>query len=407
MDDLEKQFFANNSNDLSAEFFAEPVKEQTETNKRGANLAGAIRNIAQATPFIGTYADEAEALARMLAYNPRNYSYEQLRKNAEESALGNIENTGYGKALNIGANLAENAVVAGLTGGATLLPPVSAAQGAIEGFGKGDDLGSRLAWAGAGGSLGYIVPTALNRVLPTATVQKSIIENATKSKNTARQIIAKALQQGATPEEIIAKEVPKGMRPNLWANLRRNFTGKNALREPILEQASETVSKPYTEYIKEEVEAVAPKYAFKLGKEIEKMKLDQLGEDIVGEFDPRQYVMDAVNKVMRSASEEEKVLVAGAVEDAIAKRGVAKKLTTVAIERPISSSSGSFWNIGRRAIAPLQNIADLGLLRAMRVKTPNYVPETLAGRLFNRYTPNIVRGATDAAIENYELNTLK
>ena len=60
MSDLEKQFFAQRDN-LETQFFTEAPKE---TTKRGANLGGALRNIAQATPFVGTYADEAEALLR-------------------------------------------------------------------------------------------------------------------------------------------------------------------------------------------------------------------------------------------------------------------------------------------------------------------------------------------------------
>ena len=41
-------------------------EDLTVRTPRGANLAGALRNIAQATPFLGTYADEAEGLIRSL-----------------------------------------------------------------------------------------------------------------------------------------------------------------------------------------------------------------------------------------------------------------------------------------------------------------------------------------------------
>lgn len=371
---------------------------------RGANFGGALRNIAQATPFIGTYADEAEGLVRSLQ---KGEDFEKWRKNAEESALGNIENTSYGRPLNIGANMAENAIVAYLTGGATLLPPVSAAQGAIEGFGRGSDLGERATQAGVGAGLGFVVPQVFNRLFPTKTTQTALMNSLAKSKDATKSVVAKALQQGTTPEDVIAQEVPKGMRQDLWANMRRGFTGRDTFRKPVLEQASSVVSTPYSEYIEKEIANVSPKYASKIGKEIEKQKLDELGEDIVGEFDPRQYVMNAVNKVMKSAPIEEQEMVAQTMENAIAKRGVAKKLTSVAIERPISSGSGSIWTFLRRANAPIQNLWDALTLRGMTTGTVNAEPKNALERILNFYTPNSVRGAADALIENYERESLK
>lgn len=400
MNDLEKQFFAQ-SDDLETQFFAEAPKD---TTKRGANLAGAIRNVAQATPFIGTYADELEAAVRA---GEKGLDYETWRRNAEESALGNIANTGYGRGLEIGTSLAENALLAGLTGGATLMPTISAIQGAVEGFGRGSDVGERTAQAIVGGGLGFAIPTALNRVLPTKTVQNQIIKEATKSKDAIKSIIAKALQKETTPEDVIAREVPRGMRPDLWAGIRRAATAENAFRKNVLKQASETYSKPYEEYIVEEIGNVVPKYAQKLGAEIENMKLDQLGEDIVGEIDPRKYVMDAVNKVMKSASQEEKDLAVDAMEQAIAKRGVAKKLTSAAMERPINPSSGSVWNWLRRINAPIKNLSNEGLIRAMTVGTPNYEARNALERMLNFYTPNWLRGGLDTFLENYERETIK
>ena len=404
MDDLEKQFFANDSNDLSAEFFAEPVKEQAETNKRGANLAGAIRNVAQATPFIGTYADEAEGLIRSMV---EPGGYETWRRNAEESAQGNIENTGYGRALNIGTNLAENALLTGLLRGKNLMPGISALQGAVEGFGRGSDIGERTSQALVGGGLGYVVPTALNRILPTKTVQKMMTEKLANGKDGLGKIIARSILQKTTPEDVIAREVPKGMRPDLWANVRRGSVGENVMRKVVQKQASDVVSMPYEEYIVKEVGGVAPKYASKLGRAMEKLKLDQLADDVVGEFDPRAVVMDAVNDVMKGAPQTTREAVGQAVSDAVAKRGVAKKLTTATIERPVSTGSGSIWNMARRLASPLRNAYNYGTMRALTVGTPNFVPGSLLERLSNRYTPDVVRGGLDALIEDYERRSLK
>ena len=371
---------------------------------RGANWAGAIRSVAQATPFIGTYADELEGLIRA---GEAGKDYETWHRNAEESALGNIENTSYGRGLNLGTNLAENAIVSALTRGATLMPGMSAAQGLIEGFGRGKDIGSRTANAAVGGALGYIIPTALNRILPTKTTQKAMIDAATKSTNAPLAFTARALKQGTTPEDVIAREVPKGMRPDLWANIRRNSVGENVIRKTVQKQASDVVSMPYEEYIEREIRDVAPEYAAKLGQEMKRTKLDQLGEDIVGEFDPRDYVIDAVNKVMKSAPNADKEIVGQAMADAVAKRGVAKKLTTATIERPVSTGSGSIWAMGRRLVSPLRNLYNYGTMRALTLGTPNYVPGNLVGRLTNWYTPNTVRGALDALVEGYETGTLK
>ena len=379
-------------------------EDLTVRTPRGANLAGALRNIAQATPFLGTYADEAEGLVRSLK---RGEDFEKWRRNAEESALGNIENTSYGRGLNIGTNLAENALATFLTGGATLLPPVSALQGAIEGFGRGSDLGERTAQSTVGAGIGFVVPQALNRLLPTKTTQTALMNELAKGKDATKSIFAKALQQGITPEEVIAREIPKGMRPDLWANMRRNFTGRNTFRKPIIEEASSVVSTPYSEYIEKEIANVAPKYASKIGNEMEKLKLDELGEDIVGEIDPRQYAISAVNKVMKSAPAKEQDLVAQTMEDAIAKRGVAKKLTNVAIERPISSGFGSIWNMLRRANAPIQNLWDSLTLRGLTAGTVNAEPKNALERILNFYTPNAARGAIDTLIEEHERKTLK
>jgi hypothetical protein len=306
-----------------------------EKTPRGANVAGAIRNVAQATPFVGTWADEIEG-AVLSPFLPGDY--ETWRKNAEESALGNIENTKYGRALELGTNLAENAIITALLRGANLTPAFSALQGAIEGAGRGNDSGERLANSLLGGGLGYVVPSVLNRVFPTKTIQKYATDKAAKSSNALVSLVGKAIKGSTNPEDVIVKEVPKGMLPDLWAKLRRAATGENVLRKAVLDSASKNVSTPYARYIEEEVRTVSPKYASKIGKEIEKYRLDDLGEDIVGQIDPRQYVMEAVNKVMRMASGEERQAVSDVLAGAIARRGTAKKLVSTMIERPISLS---------------------------------------------------------------------
>ena len=218
MNDLEQQFFANDDN-LESQFFAEQQKEET---KRGANFGGVLRNVASATPFLGPWADEAEAglrAAKQYIYNidptvskekKSDKTWKELynvyKKNAEESAKGNIENTGYGKALNIGTNIAENAALGAATLGATLMPGLSGLQGAIEGFGKGDNWRDRTENAILEGTISTVVPAAFNRIFPTKTVQDAMVKSASNSKNALKSIIGKSILQKTTPEDIIARE---------------------------------------------------------------------------------------------------------------------------------------------------------------------------------------------------------
>jgi hypothetical protein len=412
MDDLEKQFFANSTNDLSAEFFAEPVKEQQETSSRGANLGGAIRNVAQATPVIGTYADEAEGLLRSM-FQPGGY--EKWRRNAEESAQGNIENTGYGKALNIGANIAENTILAGLTGGATLLPGVSGVQGAIEGFGEGNNWRDRAENAAFGGTIGFVVPTALNKILPTKSTQSRLLtslakrplETTSPDSKVSQTIIARALQQGTTPDQIIVNQVSKGYRDNLLGNLGRAGVGEDVYRGLLMKNMAELRRPGYATYIGERIDDVLPGWGKKFMNEVESLEAKELGEDIFEKTDPRKIVKTAVNKVMKGASAEERELASKTMENAIAVQGVAKKTLPTLKAKPVSTGSGALWNFARRLGTPIRNLNNYGTMRALTLGTPNYQPGNLVGRLTNWYTPNTVRGALDALAEGYENRSLK
>lgn len=383
-----------------------PWEENLEVKTpRGANFAGAVRNVAQNIPVIGPYADEAEGLARSLIGGG---DYEMWRRNAEQSALGNEQNTGYGRALGLGTNLAGNIGLAALTSGATLLPGVSAVQGGIEGFGRGDDLGSRTAQAGAGAALGAVIPAAFNRIFPTKSVQTAVTKSlAEKAELTPQKIVARAIQEQTTPEDVIAREVPRSMRPELWSSIRRESVGENVYRKALQEQAGKVYNKPYAEFIAEEVGSVSPKYASQLSKEMEKLKLDQLGEDIVGEIDARSVVMDAVNKVMRNAPAAEKEAVAGAMDNAIARWGIAKQMSRATMKKPLPAGNWSIGQLARKISAPARNLWNAGTLRAMTAGTPNQVSTSLLEKLTNRTVPDWSRSLLDAYVEDYERRSLK
>lgn len=380
-------------------------EELTVATPRGANFGGAVRNVAQNIPVVGTYADEAEGLARSLI---QGGDYEMWRRNAEQSALGNERNTRYGRALGIGTNLAGNIGLTAATGGLTLLPPFSAAQGAIEGFGRGDDLGSRTAQSATGAAIGAVVPAVFNRILPTKTVQTAMTKKLAESADLAPQkIIARAIETGTTPENVIAQEVPRSLRPELWSSIRRESVGENVFRKTLQKQAGEVYDQPYAEFIAKEIGTVAPKYASKFSKELEKLKLDQLGDDIIGEIDARSLVTNAVNRVMKGASQAEKEAVAGAMDNAIARWGVAKKMSSATMKRPLPAGNWSFGQLARKISSPGRNIWNAGTMRALTAGKSDPPSRTLLQSLTDRTVPDWSRALLDSYIENYELESLK
>lgn len=382
--------------------FAEKYNAEQQANKekleRGADyLAG------ETLPVIGTWVDELGAIkhsaisdktykeAHKEIEEAREYAREQFKEKAKQ---GNWLTRNVLRYSPEAANVINNALLAIPTGGATLMPGVSGLQGAIEGAGMGDDIGERTANAVFGGTISYALPAMFNKFLPTKGVQQQTINQlASQTDDMSKAVFAKALKYGTTPEEVISKTIPKGMRPDLWSNIRRNSVGEDVFRGALQKSASRVVSQPYEEYVEGALKKVVkPDLAKKLGETIQKARLDELGDDIVGVYDPRQIVMDAVNKVMKKAPVAQKELVGQTMSDAIARRGVAKKLTTATVKKPISTASGSIMSILRRANAPLRNLSNLGTMRTMTTNT--LLPEWL-------------RGGLDAAIEAQQFGSLK
>lgn len=381
--------------------FAEKYNAEQQENKEKYNKGAAFYALEQ-IPVIGTWTDEAAARIAAIGdksyeeahkeiEEARDYTKKQFKENAEQ---GNWLARNVLRYAPEAANIANNALLATATGGATLMPGVSGLQGALEGAGMGNDVGERTANAIFSGGISYAIPAAFNKFLPTKGVQQQTINQlASQTDDMSKAVFAKALKYGTTPEEVISKTIPKGMRPDLWSNIRRNAVGEDVFRGALQKSASRVVSQPYEEYVEGALKKVVkPDLAKKLGETIQKARLDELGDDIVGVYDPRQIVMDAVNKVMKKAPVAQKELVGQTMSDAIARRGVAKKLTTATVKKPISTASGSIMSILRRANAPLRNLSNLGTMRTMTTNT--LLPEWL-------------RGGLDAAIEAQQFGSLK
>lgn len=328
---------------------------------RGANLGGYIRNVAQNIPLLGTRADELEATIRSnktgLAAGMMGFSglsrllqndaeYEKYRRNAEESALGNEENAPYGKAAAWGTNIAGNMALAALTRGLTLNPFVSAAQGIIEGSGRGSNDEERAINAAVAGSINFAVPAVFNKIAPTKSITtktlnkyaKRSLETAKNNKDVSKIIIAKSIKEGVEPSEIIANEVSKGYRPALWSNLERASEGEDVLRGYLYKSAAESRRPLYDQYIEQEVRKVSPEYATKIGQNIKKLKLDEKGTDLLANFDSKEIARNAINETMRDASQAERATVENAINNAFAKRGVGDKMLEILVPKPTQTA---------------------------------------------------------------------
>lgn len=436
MNDLEMQFFDNQDNDLESQFFG-AASATKQPAKRGANFGGGVRSFLNGIPLVGEWTDEIEASIRAgsdgqkmesarkflqslsdeeKAYyreNPRELgrattraedadyeaAYDMYAQNARDSVAGNLENTGYGLPLNIGTNILGDLGLAYLTGGATLIPSVSAAQGVLEGAGRGSGAGERVPNALAGGTVGAVVPAILNKILPTGAVQKQITNKLSKqSDNVLRKVFADSVKNGENPIENIARTVSKGERPAFLQQIRRDAVGNNAMRKPIYEVAVDNVNTPYTRYIGEAIEDAAPGYGAKIADNIGLRQLEELGDDILMNLDVRPIVTDAINTTMRGAPDAAREAVAGAAEKAIAERSVSKMLTKALTPKPINTNSGSIWSFLKRFYSPIDESINKGLVRQMTTGLEgqtSQIPFGLGRKLLSEPT----RGGIDALLE--------
>lgn len=348
-----------------------------EEEKRGVNLGGYVRNVAQALPVIGTYTDEIEASIRS---NSGDKSYEEYLKNARESFEGNLKNAPYAKAVNIGSGIAGNAVLAALTGGATLLPSVSSAQGAIEGFGAGEGTGNRIARAGIGAGVGYAVPAIMNKILPTKNVaEKTITKYAEKpllnKGNTITTTLAKALKSGDEPVSVIAKESTRGTRPAIFKGLQQSLKGNDKQAQMLYDSALRNVDYEggFVQYMKDRMpDNISDALKKRLGKGFDALKgtFDATtadGDIIINENLPN-LIDNVINTVARSAKPAEKQAIKTAATKAFADRSVAKEITKKIIPQNLVGQVGNqISNIApwRVITRPASNISNAGTLRTM------------------------------------------
>lgn len=378
---------------------AEQYNAQQEENRDKINTGSAILALGT-LPFVGTWADEATA--RIAAIGDKSYeeahkeieeARDYTKKKFEENAKkGNWVERNIAYYTPEAARILNEGIAATATGGLTLMPGVSGLQGAIEGAGIGDDLGSRVGNAIVSGTISTAIPAAFNKLLPTKGVQEQTIKTLAKSKDPLKKYTAEAIKAGTTPEVVISRKVSKGMRPQLWSDIGRYSIGENVFRKNLQEKASDVVSTPYEQYVKKQIAKYLPEYADSFSEEYTKQVAKKIGGKTLVEADKRAIVTDTINKITKKASEETKDIMRKVMNMSRANRKVATGITNTALYRPVKPDSGSLYSFYRRLSAPLRNLSNLGTYRTITT---------------NALVPEFVRGGLDAALENWQKNTVK
>ena len=249
--------------------------------ERGANWAGTARAAAQGVPAVGSYADEAEALARtggmkksdlLYMVNPGmglsiigskmvagakklqtpegKAEYEKYLNNARESTEGAFKNTpARAYAANIGTGIVGEAALAALTSGASLTPAAQGAMGAVYGYGAGEgDWENRTKTAAIMGTASAALPLAGKYVI--APGAKAVFSAGKKVYNK----IGEKIVEKKIPETVKAlKKVadPKTAKTALYINP-KGETDMNVL-STVMNTADDyaTQAKVATELVKE------------------------------------------------------------------------------------------------------------------------------------------------------------
>lgn len=381
------------------DFITDKFHKMNEPYERGGNTGGGLRYALSNLPIIGSAIDEAEAGVRSLFGDK---SYEEYLKNARDSAKGaerifkeeTKDSNWLVRHAPSAINITGNAMLTGLTGGATLMPWVSAGQGALEGYLRGEGVGNRAAQAGLGGAVGYAVPAVLNKILPTKTVQANTLKQLSKSSNPLEKYTADAIRSGTTPEQVIAQRVEKGMRPQLWSDINRASVGESVFRKSMQKSASKAISTPYEDYVEQAIRKELPEYADAFAEQYAKDVAKKVGKKTLVEADKRELVMNAVNKVTKKAAEETKQVMRKVMNQVRANRGVADEMTSRAVFRPIAPDSGAIYSFLRRGTSPLRNMWNYGLMNTVKNNYGQYIPDWL-------------RSGLDSVIESWQQGAIK
>lgn len=425
---------------------------KTEEKQRGRNLGGALRFVAQQVPIIGSRADELEASIRADEQGVKDYlaslseqekqkmrsdkdyavkkikerpesfkeeAYSKMLKNAQESyqgaerafdentAKGNWFDRNIGKYAPAGIAIAGNVPVTVATGGANLLPSVSALQGAVEWSGKGEDAEQKAILGGIGGGLSYILPAGLNKLFPTKSVTQSTVNKYASdkllgAKKPYETVVAKTIKTGKDPVAVIAEESTRGTQPAIIKNLQKALKGNDAQAKVVYESAVKNVdyarnSGGFVKYIKDRLPSnLSEKTKDTLSRlfdNAEKTMYNMTGEgDVLVRNDIREVVDSVINQGMKGASVAEKQAVKDAAVKAFAERGVSLSITNKLVPQNMIGNLGNQTSMIRpdRIITrPLSNLLNRGTLNTLQGKSiigkqPSDVARTIVDALIKQ-----------------------
>lgn len=425
---------------------------KTEEKQRGRNLGGALRFVAQQVPIIGSRTDELEANIRADEQGVKDYlaslseeekqkmradkdyavkkikerpesfreeAYQKMLKNARESyqgaerafyentAKGNWFDRNIGKYAPAGIAIAGNVPITVATGGANLLPSVSALQGAIDWSGQGEDAEQKAILGGIGGGLSYILPAGLNKLFPTKSVTQSTVNKYASgkllgAKNPYETVVAKTIKTGEEPVAVIAKESTRGTEPAILKNLQKALKGNDAQAKLVYDSAVKNVDYArnaggFTKYIKDRLpKNLSEKVSDNLSKGFAKLEdlfegVSANGDILVKENLPNM-IDSVINEVMRGASATERSAVKSAATKAFAERHISKEISKKLIPQDMIGNIGnqaSMIRPDRIITRPVSNLLNRGTLNTLQGKSiigkqPSDVARTIVDALLKQ-----------------------
>lgn len=422
---------------------------KTEEKQRGRNLGGALRFVAQQVPIIGSRTDELEANIRADEQGIKEYlsslseeekqkmradkdyavkkikerpesfreeAYQKMLKNARESyqgaerafyentAKGNWFDRNIGKYAPAGIAIAGNVPITVATGGANLLPSVSALQGAIDWSGQGEDAEQKAILGGIGGGVSYILPAGLNKLFPTKSVTQSTVNKYASgkllgAKKPYETVVAKTIKTGEEPVAVIAKESTRGTQPAIMKNLQMALKGNDAQAKLVYDSAVKNVDYEggFIKYIRDRLPSnlsdKVKKTLSSLFDKAEQAMYNMTDEgDVLVRNDIREVVDSVVNQGMKGASIAEKQAVKDSAVKAFSERAVALNVRNKLIPQNMIGNIGnqvSMIRPDRIITRPVSNLLNRGTLNTLQGKSiigkqPNDVARTIVDALLKQ-----------------------
>lgn len=379
------------------EFIKDQYTDLYDQKYPGRDLSGALRFVGSKIPVVGEGLDEAEAFVK--AANPLgSKSYDEYLKHARESRAGaeqafkeNVANGNWfdrnvGKYAPIALAATGDAALATATGGATLIPKIAGAQGAIEGYLSGQGTANRAINAALMGGLRYGITSVMNKIFPTKDVAEKTVKEAAKGKIVGHKkplgnVVAKSIERGEEPVTVIAKESTRGTEPAIMKGMQMGVKGNDAQAKVVYDSALRNVDYKggFVQYMKDHMpKGLSPKVADRLSRGFAALEggfetaAGDTGDILVKENLP-QMIDSVINTAMRGASAAEREAVKQSAIRAFSERHVAKEIVKRLIPQNMIGQIGnqvSTIRPDRILTRPLANLWNRGALNTMQYVAP-------------------------------------